>query len=629
MDIIAFDCFDTLLHRDCHPEVVLFSWAREMSACLKFAISGENLYDIRKEAEKTLKKIREDISYNKLLGTIYEKICAENNSLPISKKEFIDLSYNIEQNIEMDHLFLDNDNVSLLKEKYAQGNYIIVVTDFYLPKKFFEYIFHHFGILDYVNNIFVSCEIGKRKSTGNLYKYILNLYPVSPNHFTMIGDNRESDDTIPRTLGIKTILVPYDSKLTINKRAPLKKNVMQLTKTTQNNIFSGYSAALYLFCERLYVEAKKNDISVLLFCSREGQNLKEMFDIYQNTLYPHNLILTKYLYVSRRSTLLPSLKDFKDEKFERIFRQYHELIVKDFLKSIGFENSEIDDLHKAGVDINSIVSKQNLSQMAQYDLLVDLYNKKRKSQRILIKKYLKQLNNGNNETIFLVDIGWKGTIQDNIYEIYDREIKIAGFYFGLFKCISTSTNSKKGLMFEESSNSNFYNIYSNNYVDLEKVFAADHGPTVCYVQKNNMAEPNISNKYEDIEIYQFINDWQRAMNSSFKMLCQEFFKSKISSESISQTIAKSYLRTQCIFRPKHDKIYLEFRKKAKENFGNISGTKLKAEGSYIRDKIMKKDYFYVEYSYRILNKFHLYFLYPFANMYCHFVYFIKKLMIIR
>ena len=39
-NIVAFDFFDTIVHRDCNPEIILFKWAKEVSCYLRFSISS-------------------------------------------------------------------------------------------------------------------------------------------------------------------------------------------------------------------------------------------------------------------------------------------------------------------------------------------------------------------------------------------------------------------------------------------------------------------------------------------------------------------------------------------------------------------------------------------------------------
>ncbi|HEV1703706.1 TPA: hypothetical protein VYO64_001316, partial [Streptococcus pneumoniae] len=37
---IAFDFFDTTIHRNCHPEVILFEWSKKISIYFSFKISA-------------------------------------------------------------------------------------------------------------------------------------------------------------------------------------------------------------------------------------------------------------------------------------------------------------------------------------------------------------------------------------------------------------------------------------------------------------------------------------------------------------------------------------------------------------------------------------------------------------
>ena len=39
-NIVAFDFFDTIVHRDCDPETILFQWAKEISLYLNFSINS-------------------------------------------------------------------------------------------------------------------------------------------------------------------------------------------------------------------------------------------------------------------------------------------------------------------------------------------------------------------------------------------------------------------------------------------------------------------------------------------------------------------------------------------------------------------------------------------------------------
>ena len=52
----AFDFFDTVIHRNCHPEVILYSWSKELANNLKYRVSSSQIYEIRKKIEIKYKK---------------------------------------------------------------------------------------------------------------------------------------------------------------------------------------------------------------------------------------------------------------------------------------------------------------------------------------------------------------------------------------------------------------------------------------------------------------------------------------------------------------------------------------------------------------------------------------------
>ena len=86
--IYAYDFFDTVVHRNCHPEKILFQWSRQVSLFLNFIISPGDLYSLRKKTEKELKAVNgiEEAKYEKLIRNIYEKL--ENINISFDKMFF-------------------------------------------------------------------------------------------------------------------------------------------------------------------------------------------------------------------------------------------------------------------------------------------------------------------------------------------------------------------------------------------------------------------------------------------------------------------------------------------------------------------------------------------------------------
>lgn len=627
--VIAFDFFDTLVHRDCSPETVIYEWARQMAAYSKFEVSSYDFYNQRKFIEnKFLDSDREEITYHELINSIFDTFSSKLSL--IQKNTFFDEAIKTEVNAELNHLSIDKQNFALLRE-YSKTCKIVIISDFYCSKEFFKRILEHFNIMDYVSNIYVSSDIGKRKSTGQLYKFVLSDLSILSNELMMIGDNFQSDNLIPRELGIITKHINYKIS---NNVVTTKRTNKILKKARKNSLFSGYAPVILLFLNRLYKESVKNNVDSLLFCAREGQNLIYLFNEFQKILYPQHIIKTRYFYVSRRATLLPSLADIGKENFYKILRQYKELFVGDFLFSIGFSNEDIDELYKFNiVRPDDLVTYKNnyaiVNQLCKNSLFINKYNTYRLNSKSLFQKYLHQLV-GDTKRIAIVDIGWKGTIQDNIRSIIDHDCYILGYYFGLNEdSISSENNKKEGLIFDYKLSTPNCDIFSYNCIHLERVFAADHGPTIGYKLKDNEVIPVLDKSLKDIEIFNYINKMQKQMNKTILDLIHLFSKSSLDIEDFTYQITKNYLFYLMNDVPKNYKTFLTFRKKVKENFGNISNKKVEVERAIVKDKKMKKKFLYVDYTYRFLDKFHLFIFYPFASLYCKVSYIIKKMSIKR
>ena len=55
--------------------------------------------------------------------------------------------------------------------------------------------------------MYVSSEYALTKRSGNLFKKVLELEPVSPNEVLHLGDNLRSDWFRPKLIGMKSVLV--------------------------------------------------------------------------------------------------------------------------------------------------------------------------------------------------------------------------------------------------------------------------------------------------------------------------------------------------------------------------------------------------------------------------------------
>ena len=114
------------------------------------------------------------------------------------------MSKKMEVAIEQKALVIDEDGLLLIHDLKEMKKEIIVISDFYFGKELLKPILDNLGIGKFIDEIFVSSDIGKRKSTGNLYQYVLKRKHIRPEKMLMIGDNSRSDVEIPSKLGIRS-----------------------------------------------------------------------------------------------------------------------------------------------------------------------------------------------------------------------------------------------------------------------------------------------------------------------------------------------------------------------------------------------------------------------------------------
>lgn len=626
---ILVDCFDTIFHRRNSNESTLYDWARELSTYVEDNVSVYELYSMRKKIEFELRNIgdKEEPKYYEIIEKLFLKYKESLNNMDL--ESFFSLSYEIDVLAEKKQLYLDVENIKKVQELKNAGNTLLLVSDFYLPKTFFCEILKYFKIDNLFEDIFVSSDIGLRKSTGNMYKYIINNYCNNGKHdMLMLGDNVISDVSMAKKYGIKTIYVPYqNSNKTYSRISVLQRYIHQSLKVNSDNeLFIGFNSALLLFCNRLYKSALEMNCKTLLFCSREGQLLKQAFDIYQEEFCIVRKIRTVYFKVSRRATLLPSLKRIEEEDFERIFRQYNVLQLKDFLYSIGFSSVEISEVASEEERILE-VSKPSESQFLRCFLnsnsFREIYEKKRTYQRERLVEYIREVN-GDVNKIFLVDIGWKGTIQDNIYEMLEELCYIQGFYFGLYGYSFSERNRKDGLMFDLEQIKKNNSLFSYNHIKLESVFVADHGPVQYYEYRENLVEPVLSHN-DRLELYKMVEVYQIEMIKKFKDVLTAIKNSPYSIEMLERFLAKEYLYFQCLKMPRYRKVFEKINSVKVENFGNISGAKesIPQNNSNIHRK-QSGDFMYIDVTYYLLEKMHCKLFYPIAWLYCSFIYCLKR-----
>lgn len=510
---ISFNIFDTLITRNLNKPTELFDLVQE-------EINRENI-DIndfknkRIEAEKMVSENINEREYtiNDIYDEFYKIVNVESNV----KKETIAKIKEIEIKIEISMCEVNYSFYNVYDCCKKNNKKIIITSDMYLTKDIIEKILEKNNLEYY--KLYLSSDIGKRKSTGELYKYILNDLKIEPNEMIHFGDNYKSDYLRPKMLGISSKLVKYnDNKIKKNKEYNTFKYSI-LVNYINNNItkikdsyfyklgFQVFGPLLYGYSKWLGNKLEENNYDKIFFLSRDGQIMQKAY----------NLLFKKdntYMYASRRALIVPTLYfNSKLEEIPNIMFLPRVMKIKNFITKMGLDAKKYENFVKEnGYDLEQVVTiKDEINKNNFINLYSELLPYIKENAEIEYKNLLKYLKNINfTGNIAIIDIGWFGNMQNALQNIINYSkiyANIDGYYVGI---IPDSNNQKKlkmhGYLFEKNKNEDLFlqKKFFNSIFEI--FFTADHGTLLNYIDGINLDKF----EYENTETYDNVKEIQNG-----------------------------------------------------------------------------------------------------------------------
>ncbi len=260
-----------------------------------------------------------------------------------------------------------------------------------------------------------------------------------------------------------------------------KKNSKIILDTT----YTVVAPTLIIFVYETMIKAKKDGINKLFFLARDGYILYKIAEVLNTLEFGFEL---KYLYCSRLSLRRPLYFKFDEYSLKMMFKKNKNMSVESILKGIGFETYELQAMYNK-LEINHIPLNKSL---VDYELEIvkkSIYNIKddicKKSYAFFKDTYEYFFQNGliNSNNYGIVDSGWEGSIQESLYrlvkEFGNSNVKINGYYFGIFRKFDINSNSKyNGWYFDK--NSKLSKISKFNINLFESLTISPHGMTLYY-----------------------------------------------------------------------------------------------------------------------------------------------------
>jgi hypothetical protein len=307
--------------------------------------------------------------------------------------------------------------------------------------------------------------------------------------------------------------------------------------------------------------------------------LKEFFDRYQLKMYGCSLIKTHYFYTSRLASFAPSLQPLRLEKFERLFRQYNQLSLRMFLSNLQFPKDVIQQLSvNLGWDedrqIEDFQSSVIFQQLQKDPLFRVHYDRIRIEQRTLAVEYLRSMFEDGElpPRIAFVDVGWKGTIQDNIAALLGPDYTLEGFYVGLVASGARSgTNKKSGLLFAaEPTPTPYFGAFAETCPLFEIFLSAQHPGVLRYQRIDGSVKPVFGQEEKDPALRDQLLNVQQAILNRFDEILEVFASGHV--DEANQFDLVSRLHSRMGLQPTDQELQLVASVEHFENFGIFENT---------------------------------------------------------
>ncbi len=433
-DLISFDIFDTLILRPfSDPTDLFFLVGRELHypdfrrlRILAEQKARKRLVQEGKSPEASLEDIWREMETvtgipardGMLAEKKWEEACCEAN--PFFQQVF-----------------------RLLKR---QGKRVIAVSDMYLPESFLRRLLSRCGYEGF-EQIYVSCETGKSKHDGSLYRAIREAYGAGCS-ILHIGDNPYSDQKQALANGFSTQLYqncqtagnPYRAQDLSSIAGSLYRGIVNthlhcgISRFSREYEYGFVYGGLFVtgFCQFLHDYVQHARIDKLLFLSRDGDVLLKAY----RKRYPDASEQAVYAHWSRLAAVKLTAGFYKSEYFTRFLthKENQGYSIRQILRSMELKGMEDRLCRTVGLNPGDLLTHKNAGSIQDYlekhwSQVLAQYE----PQRNASGQYYRALLKGCRRAA-AVDIGWAGSgammLSLAAKRLWDIPCKITGVLAG-------------------------------------------------------------------------------------------------------------------------------------------------------------------------------------------------------
>ena len=447
-DLVSFDIFDTLLTRSSvRPDSV----QRAVGTSVERAFAGAHgFFERRKEAE-TAARERKGWVGDVTLTEIYREFPVDGAWTSEAVEAARSTEVALESAVSVPRVAMTD----ALARADQMGKRVIAMSDTYLERPEIERLLKAAGVLDHIDELYLSSERGARKDRGDLWEVVRRAERSRAGTWLHIGDNEHSDIQAAVDRGIDTFhcmnpvpllelrglgdLVARDVEhwgddLLLGPAVALLGNgpypdtgryrPVDVPRPTDLG-YAVFGPVVMGFLIWLARHPELATVDRLYFLSREGYVLHAAWELLR-TESGSSLPPSTYLLTSRRSAMSAAQAVQFDPEAVLEGSDFHGT-VHDLLSSrLGFSVGPDSALGRRVVDLPA--DRDDIREILR-SLEGDLVAHARDELRG-VTDYLDAVGLTGSANPGLVDIGYSGTIQKHLQTVAGRGL--TGFYMGTF-----------------------------------------------------------------------------------------------------------------------------------------------------------------------------------------------------
>ena len=532
IDIVTFDVFDTLfIRRIENPDMIKIPMARyiaDKANQLGIETSRIEVSVLRDKFENEQRQRNGaehpdfEANYDDFMPEVLAQIFAD--KLPDNFFQQV-----AEHEIKLENAMLVSREklVEWIKSLKQRGKRLFLVSDIYLPAKYIQQMVADKELEQYFEGITSSADSFNAKASGTAFPLIQQQYDLDKSRWLHIGDNPISDGTRPQEFGIKALVINdlveqhrkciakqynhYSTHNTFWKGRNLQQLMLPLEAENceQSELYvQGYNQFGYLFgffMQRLAERCKELNLKRIYFCSREGWLLKQCWELFAPWYFPHGEVPeAKYLYVSRiaLAKVMIGNTGLSTTEVEVALLPRGNNCFADVCRIFGLDADVfLPYLEKHNIALNEIIaqtdpdasptSRHKLGLLLMDSGFQETARSSARSDRDAFIQYLESEGFFEYQDVGVIDIGWLGTIHNNLFNAIshlDNAPVIHGFLMCATRHIdypNTRDRYFQGLVYDRHRFEVAGSLLEYIKDIIEETCRAPHTSLVAYQPKQN------------------------------------------------------------------------------------------------------------------------------------------------